>query len=64
MWNGVSHNFLDAIEVVPAPYEYKDEIRVSVMGLSYTKQKDEVTAFLDFVGEHGKKVFAEFGYVK
>jgi molybdate transport system substrate-binding protein len=64
MWNGVANNFLDAIEIVPAPYEYDDEITVSVMGLSYTKQPEQVQAFLDFVEAHGKPVFEEFGYVK
>jgi molybdate transport system substrate-binding protein len=64
MWNGVANNFLDAIEVVPAPYEYDDEIRVSVMGLSYTEQPEKVQKFLDFVETHGQDVFKEFGYVK
>jgi molybdate transport system substrate-binding protein len=64
MWNGVAHNFLDAIEIVPTPYEYKDEVQVGVMGLSYTKNKEAVEHFLDFVREHGNDVFAEFGYVK
>ncbi len=64
MWNGVANNYLDAIEVVPAPYEYDEEIRVSVMGLSYTKQPEQVQKFLDFVEAHGPEVFKEFGYVK
>lgn len=64
MWNGVANNFLDAIEIVPVPYEYDDEIRVSVMGLSYTKQPEKVQKFLDFVEAHGPEVFKEFGYVK
>jgi molybdate transport system substrate-binding protein len=64
MWNGVANTFLDAIEVVPAPYEYDDEIQVSVMGLSYTKQPEQVQQFLDFVETHGADVFKEFGYVK
>jgi molybdate transport system substrate-binding protein len=64
MWNGVANNFLDVIEVVPAPYEYEDEIRVSVMGLSYSQQPEKVEEFLDFVETHGKEVFKEFGYVK
>lgn len=64
MWNGVAANFLDAIEVVPTPYEYDDEIRVSVIGLSYTDQTDQVQQFLDFVEANGKQVFKEFGYVK
>ena len=64
MWNGVANNFLDAIDVVPVPYEYDEEIVVSVMGLSYTKQPEQVQQFLDFVEANGKEVFKEFGYVK
>lgn len=64
MWNGVAHNFLDVIEIVPGPYEYDDEIRVAVMGLSYSKKKHAVEQFLDFVEKHGRRVFTEFGYVK
>lgn len=64
MWNGVANNFQDAIDVVPVPYEYDEEIRVSVMGLSYTKQPEQVQKFLDFVEVHGPDVFKEFGYVK
>ncbi len=64
MWNGVAKNFADDIEIVAAPYEYDDEIGVSIMGLSYTSNKDQVEKFLDFVEKHGKEVFAEFGYVK
>ena len=64
MWNGVANNFLDAVEIVPVPYEYDEEIRVSVMGLSYTEQPDQVQQFLDFVEANGKQVFKEFGYVK
>ncbi len=64
MWNGVANNFLDAIEIVPAPYEYDNEIHVSVMGLSYTKHPERVQKFLDFVEKRGPEVFKEFGYVK
>jgi len=64
MWNGVANNFKDAIDVVPVPYEYDEEIRVSVMGLSYTKQPEKVQKFLDFAEAHGPEVFKEFGYVK
>ena len=64
MWNGVAHNFLDAIEVVPTPYEYEEEIRVGVIGLSYSQNKELVESFLKFAEEHGEKVFTEFGYVK
>jgi len=64
MWKGVAHNFRDAIDIVPCPYEYDEEIRVGVIGLSYTKKKTEVEKFLKFVDKHGRKVFKEFGYVK
>jgi molybdate transport system substrate-binding protein len=64
MWNGVAHNYLDAIEIVPGPYEYAEEIRVGVIGLSYSKHPQQVEEFLKFVEQHGPPVFEEFGYVK
>jgi len=64
MWNGVAHNFLDAIEIVPTPYEYDEEVRVGVVGLSYSRQKDKVEQFLKFAEDHAEEVFREFGYVK
>jgi molybdate transport system substrate-binding protein len=64
MWNGVAHNFLDSLELVPTPYEYDSETRVGVIGLSYSKNKEAVEQFLKYVEEHGPQVFAEFGYVK
>ncbi len=64
MWNGIANNWLDSIEIVPTPYEYDQEIGVSVMGLSYTKKKEAVEAFLDFVDKRGKPIFKEFGYEK
>ena len=64
MWKGVAHNYRDAIDIVPCPYEYDEEIRVGVIGLSYTKNKAEVERVLKFVDKHGKAVFKEFGYVK
>ncbi len=64
MWNGVAHTFEDVVDVVPGPYEYDEAIRVAVMGLSYSKKQPEVQKFLDFIEQHGKEVFAEFGYVK
>ena len=64
MWNGVAKNFADDIEIVEVPYEYDAEVGVSIMGLSYTKNKAQVEKFLDFAEKHGKEVFAEFGYVK
>ena len=36
MWNGVAHNFRDAIEIIPGKDEYGEETRVVVMGLSYS----------------------------
>ncbi len=64
MWNGIAHNWLDSLEIIPGPYEYDREVRVGVIGLSYSKKKDLVEEFLKFIEEHGKKVFTEFGYVK
>lgn len=64
MWNGVAHTWLDAVEIIPGPYEYDEEVRVGVIGLSYTKQPAAVERFLKFVEVHGPKIFAEFGYVK
>jgi molybdate transport system substrate-binding protein len=64
MWNGIAHNFLDAIEIVPTPYEYEEVIGVWVMGLKYTEKRRLVEKFLDFCRSDGKMVFAEFGYVK
>jgi molybdate transport system substrate-binding protein len=63
MWNGVAHNFLDALDVIPISYE-GEAVRVGVIGLSYSKKPDKVEAFLKFVDENGKQVFEEFGYVK
>jgi len=64
MWNGVAHNYLDAVDIVPTPYEYDNEIRVGVIGLSYSKKTSLVEQFLAFIDDHGKAVFEEFGYVK
>jgi len=64
MWNGVAHNWLDAIDIVPTPYEYDQEVRVGVMGLSYSKKRELVEEFLKFTEQHGEEVFREFGYVK
>jgi len=64
IWNGVAHTWLSDIEIVPTPNEYDTEVRVAVMGLSYSGKKDLVERFLDFCETHGKKVFREFGYTK
>lgn len=63
MWNGVAGNYADALEVVPTPPEY-EEIRVTITGLSYSKNPKEVEAFLKFAEAKGIEVFKEFGYVK
>ena len=64
MWNGVAHNWLDAIEMVPTPYEYDEEIRVTVIGLSYSKKRELVEKFLTVAEARGEVIFREFGYVK
>jgi molybdate transport system substrate-binding protein len=64
MWNGVAHNWLDKLDVVPTPYEYDREIRVAVIGLSYSKQTELVTRFLDFSDRRGESVFREYGYAR
>lgn len=64
MWNGVANNFLDAIEIVPTPYEYDQEIRVGVIGLSFSRNPELVETFLKFAEQHGEQIFTEFGYVK
>jgi len=64
MWNGVAHNWLDDIEIVPTPYEYEKEIRVTVIGLSYSEKRELVERFLAFSEANGEAVFREFGYVK
>jgi molybdate transport system substrate-binding protein len=64
MWNGVAHTFRDDLEVVKTPYEYDKEIRVFVIGLSYTKQPDELKQFMGFAKGRSPEIFAEFGYVK
>jgi hypothetical protein len=52
------------VDIVPTPYEYEDEVRVGVIGLSYSAQKEKVEEFLKYVDKHGEAVFKEFGYVK
>jgi len=64
MWNGVAHTFRDSLEIVKTPYEYDTEIRVHVMGLSYSKHPDLVKKFMEFVHQDGQKVFAGHGYTK
>ena len=64
MWNGVAHTFRDSLDVVKAPYEYDEEIRVHVIGLSYTTQAEALKRFMEFARGRGQEVFEEFGYVK
>ena len=64
MWNGVAHTFKDDLDVVRTPYQYDTEVRVHVIGLSYTKQPDALKQFIDFAREKGPAIFAEHGYVK
>jgi len=64
MWNGVAHTFRDSLEVVRTPYEYDKEIRVHVIGLSYTKEPGLLEKFIEFARRRGPEIFAEYGYVK
>lgn len=64
LWNGVAHNYLEHIEIVPTPYEYEETIRTHVIGLSYSKNPDLVREFITFAKENGPDIFASYGYVK
>lgn len=64
IWNGVAHTFADDLDVVKTPYEYKEEIRVHVIGLNHTEQPQALKRFIDFIRTRGPEVFAEHGYVK
>ena len=64
MWNGVAHNWLDSIEIVPTPYEYDAVIEVGVIGLSYSEHLKFVEQFLKFSERNGEGIFAEFGFTK
>jgi len=64
MWNGVAHNYLDSLDVVPTPYEYDSVIRVHVIGLNYSQVPELTQSFVRFAREHGEEVFASYGYVK
>jgi len=64
MWNGVAHTFRDSLEVVKTPYEYDEEIRVHIIGLSYTKEPETLRQFINFARTKGPDIFAEYGYVK
>jgi ABC-type molybdate transport system substrate-binding protein len=64
MWNGVAHTFRDSLDVVKTPYEYDEEIRVHIIGLSYTKEPEALRQFINFARTKGPDIFAEYGYVK
>ncbi len=64
MWNGVANTFKESLDIVKTPYEYQNESRVHVMGLSYSKQPETVRQFMEFVRERGQAIFTEHGYVK
>jgi ABC-type molybdate transport system substrate-binding protein len=64
MWNGVAHTFRDDLEVVQMSYEYDTEIRVHIIGLSYTKQPNALKQFIGFARAKGPAIFAEHGYIK
>ncbi len=64
MWNGVADVFGEDLQIVPTPYEYENDIRVHVIGLSYSKYPERLKKFFDFVRERGPAIFAEHGYVK
>ncbi len=64
MWNGVAHTFRDSVEVVRTPYEYDEEIRVHIIGLSYSEEPQLLKQFIAFARTRGPDIFAEYGYVK
>jgi len=64
MWNGVAHTFRDSVEVIRTPYEYDEEIRVHIIGLSYSKEPESLKQFIAFARTRGPDIFAEYGYVK
>ncbi len=64
MWNGVAHTFGKNLEVVPTPYEYDEDIRVHIIGLSYSEQPELLKKFFEFTRNGGPEIFAWHGYVK
>jgi molybdate transport system substrate-binding protein len=64
MWNGVAHTFRESLDVVKTPYEYDEEIRVHIIGLSYTKEPESLRQFINLARTKGPGIFAEYGYVK
>ncbi len=55
IWNGVAYTFRDSLEIVPTPYEYDNEIRVHIIGLSYSKQPKLVEQFIEFARKRGPR---------
>lgn len=64
MWNGVAHTFRESPEVVKTPYEYDEEIRVHIIGLSCTKEPESLRQLINFARTKGPDMFAEYGYAK
>ncbi len=64
MWNGVANTFKDDLDLVKTPYEYDEEIRVHVIGLSYSKQIEALKKFIAFAKDKAPDIFADHGYVK
>jgi len=64
MWNGVAHTFGDDLDVVQTPYQYDKEIRVHIIGLSYSQQPELLKQFIEFARNRGPEIFAKHGYAK
>jgi len=64
MWNGVAYTFRDDLDVVQTPYQYDKEIRVHIIGLSYSQQPESLKQFIEFARNKGPEIFAKHGYVK
>jgi ABC-type molybdate transport system substrate-binding protein len=64
MWNGVAHTFRKSLDVVKTPYEYDEEIRVHIIGLSYSEEPELLRQFITFARTKGPDTFADYGYVK
>lgn len=64
MWNGVAHTWLDALEIIPTPYEYDQVIEVGIVGLNYSEYPEIVEDFLKFSEKRGAEVFSDFGFTK
>jgi len=64
IWNGVAHTFGDSLQVVQTPYEYEKDIRVHIIGFSYTRQPALLDKLIEFARDKGPAIFAQHGYVK